>query len=67
MDFNVDIGPKCDSCFACTIFCSFGVFYMNELTRASARSENCTGCGECDNKCPSFALTIEENGNGKKG
>ena len=60
----------CKGCGICVEFCARGVLKYDSRKEIAvvALPENCVQCGQCELRCPDFAITRvkKENGNGKK-
>lgn len=60
----------CKGCGICVAFCPKGGLVIDPVTEKSvlAHPELCIQCGQCELRCPDFAITRvkKENGNGEK-
>lgn len=50
----------CKKCGICIAFCNKAVLAAGEGNRIEvAQPEKCVGCGNCENLCPDYAITLE--------
>ncbi len=65
--FEIELNIKyCKSCGICIEFCPKRVFEYAENGKArAARPQDCIGCGQCELRCPDFAIRVgKERQNG---
>ena len=53
----------CKGCGICVAFCPKNVLDMVHEKAHIAAEENCILCGQCELRCPDFAIYIEEEKN----
>ena len=52
---------KCKGCGLCITFCPKKVFDPGKLGKpAIARQEDCIGCGQCEYRCPDYAIRLTQ-------
>lgn len=58
----------CKGCGICVAFCPKQVLELDELGKVYAKApEACIACGQCELRCPDYAIqVIREAGEGKK-
>lgn len=61
-------GKRCKSCGICLSLCPHRVFCPVEGGGVKVGwPERCTGCMQCENLCPDFAITVCAATEGRKG
>ncbi|MDH7499485.1 MAG: 4Fe-4S binding protein [candidate division NC10 bacterium] len=57
----------CKGCSICVEFCPKRVLAMNRRGKPEVIDlEACSQCGWCDLRCPDFAITVKQGGEGRK-
>ena len=52
---------RCKGCEICVSFCPKKVLAVNVLGKVEAvRSEECIACGQCELRCPDYAILVEK-------
>jgi len=53
----------CKGCGICTALCGNNVFLLDSRGKATiANPSACTGCGKCEDHCPSLAIWVDRLG-----
>lgn len=52
--------PWCKGCGVCVKFCPKNVLEIRDNKVVIARPEDCIKCGQCELRCPDFAIYLEE-------
>lgn len=60
--FKINLNLKlCKGCLICAKFCPVGVFEgTTDAKIAVVNEEKCVGCKACEDRCPDYALNVEE-------
>lgn len=60
----VTVNPKwCKGCSICVHFCPKNVLELNEQDKITiARPEDCISCGQCELRCPDYAIFLVKGG-----
>ena len=60
MSYRIEInGNWCKKCGLCAYFCPKKVFDVDVFgSPSAAQPDNCTGCLQCEYRCPDFALGV---------
>ena len=57
---------RCKGCGICAAFCPKKVLAVNELEKIEAVApENCIQCGQCELRCPDYAIFVHKEGDEK--
>lgn len=54
---------RCKGCGICAHFCPKGVLEITEIGKSAVRDgreEDCIGCGQCEMRCPDFAIFVRK-------
>ena len=54
--------PWCKGCGVCVMFCPKKVLEIKDNKVIIARYEDCIKCGQCELRCPDYAIYLEEEG-----
>lgn len=57
----------CKGCGICVEFCPKNVLGLSDDKVTIQHIENCIFCGQCELRCPDYAVFIEENNNEQTG
>ena len=60
------IGPKCNQCLVCTLFCPEGALALHGEKVAVVQAI-CNGCGTCAVECPQHAVEMKPEYSGPAG
>ena len=53
----------CKGCGICAAFCPRGVLKIIDDKVSVVNEENCIRCGQCELRCPDYAIWLEEENN----
>ena len=56
---------RCKGCGICAYFCPRGVLEVTELNKSAIKSgkeKDCISCGQCEMRCPDFAIFVQKEG-----
>lgn len=59
------ISARCKGCGICAHFCPKEVLLITERNKsavAPGRENACISCGQCELRCPDFAIFVEKEG-----
>lgn len=57
---------RCKGCGICAAFCPKKVLAVSELEKIEVVApENCIQCGQCELRCPDFAIFVHKEGDEK--
>jgi 2-oxoglutarate ferredoxin oxidoreductase subunit delta len=65
---TVSVNPKfCKGCSICVVFCPKQVLALDDLGKIYVQEpDNCIECGQCQLRCPDFAITVLKDVRGDK-
>ena len=63
----LEIIPKfCKGCGICVAFCPKKILALDELGKIYVTEpEKCIACGQCELRCPDYAIKVRKGGAGK--
>ena len=57
------IKKRCKGCGICAYFCTKKVLVITELNKAAiadGKENDCISCGQCEMRCPDYAIFVEK-------
>ena len=57
------ITKRCKGCGICTFFCPKKVLVITELNKAAiaeGKENDCIKCGQCEMRCPDYAIFMDK-------
>ncbi|VBB06847.1 Hypothetical protein LUCI_2084 [Lucifera butyrica] len=64
---SLELNQKfCKGCGICVSFCPQKILGLNELGKIYIKdADKCIRCGQCELRCPDFAIKVVREGKGK--